>query len=335
MPVAVAGGAGNPMRAAASSSSGFPDGTNRPHMVSSNVMAYTDAAGAAQTVTLTAKPASGSTFGVDKTTGLPNNGAFYDPRGWVDVTVANTLIDGYDFNGLAFGNIKASGAVISRIWFHGIDGEDSWAVWTHNDAAHSGLLIADCLVQGTSSTITGPDGLLKMDGQITNVYVERCHSFNCSSFVQFSNILGDGTPSNNHIIDCYMEANSDPSNLGLHLEQVNVSSGTGGLTISGNATDGPTGQTASYYICHDAGDVGNIVINNNLLGGKPQNTIYAGDTGAAGGVLTGGMVVTNNKFQNTGGQNPGGLVIDPTPPDSRITASGNVYYPSLTPVPGL
>ena len=318
-----------------SSSFVFPDATSRPHMVTGSVMAYTDTSGP-QTVTLKPLPAKNSTFGVDATTGAANNGTFYDGRGWVNVTKANTRIDGYDFNGVGVGNIQANNVFISRCWFRNIDGEDSWGVWCHQNGTFTNLTITDCLVSGTSATKTGPNGILKQDGTISNVVIRRCHTVNCSGFVQFAPIVGPGNaPYGNVIAECYMEVNSDPSNLGLHLEQVNVSSGTGGLLIQNNHITGPTRQTATIYICHDSGNVGNITIDNNLLDGKPQNTIYAGNTGQAQGVLisaAGNVKVTNNKFATTNGQNPGGLLIDPGSGDARLLVSGNVSYPALSPL---
>jgi hypothetical protein len=307
-------------------------------MLSGSMMAYYTPLGVPQAVTLQPLPAPGSSFGVDATTGAPNSGAFYDPRGFVSVSVASTLIDGYDFSGVTIGPVSAGALTVQRCWFHNIDGQDSWAVWVHAEGALDRLTMQDCLCQGTSPSITGPDGLLKMDGTWTNVILTRCHTFNCSSAVQFAPISGPGTqPYGNQVYFCYFEANSDPSALGLHLEQVNVSAGTGGLLIRRSHITGPSGQTASIYISHDFGDVGNITIDDNLLDGLPQNTIYAGDTGAAGGVLiaaAGNMQVISNKFDFRAGQNPGNLVIDPAPGDTRLVASGNVSWPALAPIPG-
>jgi hypothetical protein len=320
--------------------SGFPDGTNRPHMISGTVMAYTDGAGTAQTVTLSPLPSPGSTFGVNATTGVPNNGATYDARGWVDITVDNTKIDGYDFNAVGVGNVAANNAVISRCWFRNQDGQNSYVIWPHDHGPLSGLLIEDCLAHGTTGTGTGfISQMLHMDGQISNVIVRRCHVFNAGGFVQFAPIVGTGTkPYGNQVVDNYTEIMGGEAAFGWHLEQINVSSGTGGLLIAGNHFTGPTGQTATIYLCHDSGDVGKIAIDNNLLDGLPQNTIYAGDTGATPGVListAGNIEITNNKFADGSGQNPGGLVITPAPGDPRLVVSGNVRYPSLTPIPGM
>lgn len=315
--------------------SGYPDATNTPHMLSASVMAYYTPLGVPQAITLQPLPAASSTFGTDPVTGAPNGGAFRDPRGFVQVN-APTVIDGYDFDGVTIGPVTAGPCIVQRCRFRNIDGEDSWAIWVHAEGALAGLTMQDCLCSGTSAAATGPDGLLKMDGSWTGVIVTRCHTVNCSSAVQFAPISGPGTiPYGSQVTGCYFEANSDPSGLGLHLEQVNVSDGTGGLLIRRNHITGPSGQTASIYMSHDFGDVGNVTIDDNLLDGFPQNTIYAGDTGAAGGVLTGGIVVSNNKFDLRGGQNPGGLVIDPAPPDGRLIAAGNVSWPSLAPISGL
>ena len=62
-----------------------PDATNRPHMISSNVLAYTDGTGVAQQVTLKPLPARGSTFGTDAN-GNPNNGARVNSDGSVTIT---------------------------------------------------------------------------------------------------------------------------------------------------------------------------------------------------------------------------------------------------------
>jgi hypothetical protein len=316
--------------------SAWPDATNRPHMISATVMAYTDVNGVAQQVTLKPLPAPGSYFGVDATTLKPNNGVYYDPRGWCAINVDNTLVDGYDFNGVALGPLNANSTTISRCYFHNIDAQDSWGLWCHQTGSWHNLTMTDNLVAGTSPAKTGPTGLLKVDATVNGVVVKRNHAVNTASFVQFAPITGSGTaPYVNIVADNYVEAPSDPSNYGGHLEVINISDGVGGLLLQGNHFTGPIGQTATIYICHDFGNVANITIDNNLLDGKPQNTIYGGDTGMANGVLIGNIKITNNKFANTNRQNPGGYVIEPGLPDSRVTASGNVYYPSLTPIPGM
>jgi hypothetical protein len=250
---------------------------------------------------------------------------------------AGCVIDGYNFDGVGIGNVLGSNVTISRNWFHNIDGQDSWGIWVHDHGALSGLTVTDNLAHGTtgvgSAVITG---LLKVDGPISNVTVARNHTYWAGTFVQFAPISGNGAaPYGNTVTGNYVHDVTDGGPIGFHVEIINVSSGTGGLLISGNHFTGPTGQTATIYICHDSGNVGNITIDGNLIDGKPQNTIYAGDTGQAPGVLTGNVKITNNLFANSNGQNPGGLVIAPVPGDSRITVTGNQFYPSLAQIPGM
>jgi len=322
----------------------YPDATNTPAMLSGSVMAYYPGAPADLTqhqVTLQALPASGSSFGVDKTTLLPNSGAYYNPGGWIDLLTSNTLVTGYNFDALEIGSVQASGCVVQQCWFHNTNGQDNWAVWVHDYVGGlNGFTIQDCLINGTSTSVTGPDGILKQDNSsLTNAVIRRCHTFNFCSAFQFAPINGTGIqPYGNVVYFNYFEACSDPSGFGVHLEDMNVSAGTGGLLVQQNHMTGPNGQTATIYISHDFGDVGNIIMTNNLLDGLPQNTIYAGDTGEPNGVLiaaAGNTQITGNKFANTGGQNPGGYVIDPVPGDSRLLVTGNVYWPSLLPVPGM
>jgi hypothetical protein len=317
---------------------GDPDG--RPVIIQSSptvIMAYSDANRVPQRITLKPLPAPNTNFGVDATTLSPNNGAFYDSRGNVSIKVNNTLIDGYYLKGVAFGPIYASNCTIKRCWVTGIDAQDSWFLWCHQTGSYTNLTLQDCLVNGTSSTVTGPTGLLKVDATIAGVKVIRCAAFNVSSFIQFAPISGPGTlPYINVVQDCYMGLISDPSNYGLHLENVNVSAGTGGLLVSHNTIIGPAGQTAAIYICHDFGNVGNVTCDNNLIGGFPQIVTYQGDTGQAGGVLiaaAGNMKFTNNKLM-TGNPNFGkiALVVDPRPGDRRLICTGNVSYPSLSPI---
>src|SRR5690348_15797960 len=116
-----------------------------------------------------------------------------------------------------------------------------------------------------------------MDGRITKVILTRCCAVNTSSFVQFYGIFGAGiAPYENQITENYVGRISDPSHFGLHLENVNISAGTGGLLIERNTIVGPIGQTAGVYICHDAGDVGNITTNDNVFDVAPQIVTYQG-----------------------------------------------------------
>src|SRR5262249_22616413 len=146
-------------------------------------------------------------------------------------------------------------------------------------------------------------------------------------------------PYTNKITDNYMGAISDPSKFGLHLENVNISAGTGGLLIQHNTIVGPHGQTAGVYICHDAGDVGNITTDNNLFDGAPQIVTYQGSTGKSPGVLIsrpGNMRFTNNKLKiGNAGFGFLGIVTNPHPRDPRLISTGNIRYPSRTPIPGL
>ena len=80
-------------------------------------MAYTDSNGVAQQVTLKPLPARRSTFGTDAN-GNPNNGAYYDPRGWVNVTVDGTVLDGYDFNRVSI-NVQANNVIIKTFRLSG------------------------------------------------------------------------------------------------------------------------------------------------------------------------------------------------------------------------
>jgi hypothetical protein len=327
----------------------FPGAANTPFIVSLGppvVMAYFPGALTGNytqhTVTLKNLPAPGTYFGVDATTGLPNSGAYYNPSGWVELHVANTRITGYDFNGVEMGPVYASGIIVEQCWGHNIDGQNSWLLWTHNQGSFSGLTVQDCLVNGTSTSITGPNGILYCDGAISNIVVQRCHTFNCGSGnVHYTNIVGNGTqPYGNVIQGCYFEAVTDPSGFGEHLEPLSFQGGTGGITVQNNHITGPPGQTASIFCQSETENFGNILITGNLFDGFAQNTIYGCSGGNEGGgyvfiPAAGNEQITGNYWANTGGQNPGGYVIEPSLPDPRIAATGNVYYPSLLPVPGM
>lgn len=204
----------------------FPDATNRPHMISSNVMAYTDANGVAQTITLKSLPAPGSSFGINSG-GTPNNCAYYDPRGWVNVG-ANCVIDGYNFDGVAIGNILGSNVTVSRNWFHEIDGQNSWCVWIHDHGNLSGLTITDNLCHGTTGSGANVlTGLAKIDGPMSNVVIERNQVYNSLDFVQFAPITGSGTtPYGNIVADNYVHNVSDGGpTINGHVEIINVSAG--------------------------------------------------------------------------------------------------------------
>lgn len=321
----------------------FPNGDNRPHMVSASVMAYHDEDDNSQQITLRSLPAPGSYLGDDdcaQYVTMANPEDETDIWRWIQIEKDNCVIDGYNFNGVAVGGVMANNATISRNWFHNIDGQDSMAIWTHNHGSFSGLNVTDNLVEGTG-TDTGPQ-LFKHDGYISGIKVLRNHISKGSGFIHLARTEGAGTePYTNVIADNYAEVQTDPMDLELHLEQINVSEGTGGLLINHNHLIGPTGQTATIYICHDFGDIGNITIDDNLLAGYPQVTIYGGDTGhAEGGVLINtpnNIKITNNKLDNRNGQNPAtyGLFIAPDPrTDSRATATGNVWYPSMEAIDG-
>jgi len=330
-----AGNAAVKFAAASSGDSEWPNASNRPHMISANVLAYTDANGTAQTVTLKPMPAKGSTFGTNAS-GQPNNGAYYDPRGWVTVTVAGTVIDGYNFDGVPMGDINVSNTTISRNWFHNIDGQDSWCIWIHNHGNLSGLTITDNLCHGTTGVGNKVlTGLVKVDGPMTNVVVKRNHTYYAGTFIQFAPIAGDGNlPYENVVADNYVHDVSDGGpTIGFHVEIINVSSGTGGLLIQHNHFTGPTGQTATIYICHDSGNVGNITIDNNWLDGNPQNIIYPGDTGIGSQTqYKGNIDIINNKIDRS---NHGGLIASSAPimyPLATDAWTGNVWYPDMTPI---
>ena len=93
-----------------------PDGTNCPHMISSNILAYTDVNGAAKQVMLKQLPLPGSRFGAD-VNGVPNNGARVYSDGTVTITIDGTVLDGYIFNNII--NVKANNVTIRNFRLNG------------------------------------------------------------------------------------------------------------------------------------------------------------------------------------------------------------------------
>ena len=129
-----------------------PDATNRPHMISSDVLAYTDGNGIAQQVTLKPLTAPGSTFGTDAN-GSPNNGARVNSDGSVTITKDGTVLDGYIFTGTI--TIQANNVTIENFrldasgTFYGI-----YKAW---ETRATGTVIQDGEITGAQYGVSAHD----------------------------------------------------------------------------------------------------------------------------------------------------------------------------------
>jgi hypothetical protein len=113
----------------------------------------------------------------------------------------------------------------------------------------------------------------------------------------------------NHLVQdnyFYNEFESDSQ----HSEWINMNGGSGGLLIKHNTFVTTLDEEAPFapavYMTNDSGTPGNIVIDDNFIGGKANGSghfpIFIGMTGGYAGIFR----LTNNHFDISNGQNPPG-----------------------------
>jgi hypothetical protein len=250
-----------------------PDANNRPHMISSNVMAYTDAHGVAQQVTLKPLPAPGSTFGT-AANGHPNNGAYYDPRGWVNVTVDGTVLDGYDFNGVSI-NVQANNVTIKNFRLSG----GLYGINIDYRQNVTGTVIEDGEMYGSSKcAIYGHDFIAKR----LNIHGEGQDGINASG-------------NNGTVEDSYIHhLGTDPT---AHADGVQISGGTNWL-IKDNNFDMPENDSGSVsnscvFLESYFRLTSNVTINGNWCNGG-NYSIYSRGNGRYG--TPHGVQIINNFF---------------------------------------
>ena len=261
-----------------------PNATNSPHLISSNVLAYTDANGVAQQITLKPLPAPGSTFGTD-VNGNPNNGARVNSNGSVTIIKDGTVIDGYILsNGVL---VEANNVTVQRSSITG-------GLYNVQIGNVTGTLIQDSELSNASNGIIGHD----FTAQRVNIHNE----------------LEDGivaTGSNGTVLDSYIHnLGTEP---GAHADGISIYYGSN-WTIRGNNIDMPEGVPG--FLSNSCIDIetytkiSNIIIDGNWFNGG-NYTIYSIDKGLGYGPPT-GVQITNNFLGH--GYNYG--VLDADPPAS-------------------
>ena len=249
----------------------MPDATNRPHMISSNVLAYIDGNGIAQQVTLKPLPAPGSTFGTDAN-GDPNNGARVNSDGSVTITKDGTVLDGYIFTGTV--TIQANNVTIENFRL---------------DA--SGTFYGIYKAWETKAT-----GTVIQDGEITGAqYGVSAHDFTALR-LNIHDTGEDGVISsgnNGTVLDFYIH------NLGTlrgaHADGIQVSSGSNWL-IRGNNIDisEANAPNAAVFFQSYFGPVDNMTVDGNWLNGGVYIIMF-GDPHQGYGETT-NIFIENNYF---------------------------------------
>ena len=246
-----------------------PNATNTPHLISSNLLGYTDANGVAQQVTLKPLPAAGSTFGTDAN-GNPNNGARVNSDGSVTIFKDGTVIDGYNLsNGVV---VQASNTVIKRCE---ISNGNSFGVNIKENTPYNGTLIEDCEIQGSYVYgIFGHD----FTALRLNIHDIGQDGINASG--------GNGT-----VLDCYIhDLGTTP---GAHADGIQISLGNGWV-IRGNNIDLTKSANSAVFAATDFGSIDNLIIDGNWMDGG-NYTVYSVDKHVGYGVPT-NVVISNNFF---------------------------------------
>ena len=244
-----------------------PNATNSPHTISSSVLAYTDANGVAQQVTLKRLPAAGSTFGTDAN-GNPNNGARVNSDGSVTIFKDGTVVDGYILShGVV---VEANNATISRCDISNsrygvtIIGNYKGAL-IEDSSIHdcvNGIYAHDFTVQRSNIYQMGEDGVVASgnNGIVLSSYIHN---------------LGTAT--------------------GAHADGVAIQGGSNWV-IRGNNFDLPEHagnlSNSCVYLEPYWGPVSNVVIDGNWLNGG--NFVVYSVTDRSGTPT--GVQVTNNFF---------------------------------------
>jgi hypothetical protein len=247
-----------------------PDAANRPHMISANVMAYTDGNGVAQQVMLKSLPTSGSTFGNDAN-GNPNNGALVNSGGVVTVTVDGTVLDGYIFNDTI--NVQANNITIKTFRLSG----GTFGINIDYRQNVTGTLIQDGEMYGSShSAIYGHDFI----AQRLNIHDEGSDG-----------IVASGN--NGGVLACYFH---DLGTLpGAHADGVQISGGTNWL-IRGNNFDLPEKpghlSNAGVFLESYFGPTSNVTLDGNWLNGG-NYSVFSRDNDRGYGTPSGVHIINN------------------------------------------
>ena len=246
-----------------------PGEADRPHIISSIVLAYVDGNGVAQQVTLKPLPAPGSTFGTDAN-GNPNNGARVNSDGSVTIIKDGTVIDGYNLTNGAI--IEANNATIKRCE---ISDGNFFGVKIKENTPYTRTLIEDCEIQGSS------------------VYGIFGHDFTALR-LNIHDIGQDGinaSGGNGMVLDCYIhDLGTTP---GAHADGIQISLGNGWV-IRGNNIDLTKSANAAVFAATDFGRIDNLIIDGNWMDGG-NYTVYSVDKDVGYGAPT-NVVISNNFF---------------------------------------
>lgn len=251
----------------------------------------------AATSTTTSPTAPPTAFPDAATTGVPPGTALTVVTGSLNITTANTVIDGKDIRGCV--EVHAPGVVLRN---SKVSCSDPYVVFSHTDG---GLLVEnseiDC--QNTSHTAVGD----------TNITVRRSNIHGCENGFD---VDGDFTVADSYVHDLF---NSSVS----HTDGAQLTDIAQNVTFRHNTIYANSGTSA---IISPSTSISNVLIEGNLLAGGAY-TLYCRQHGSGSNYR-----VINNHFStifypSVGAYGPWTDCAD----EAQVT--GNVYHETGRPVP--
>jgi len=210
-------------------------------------------------------------------------GPFTPYTGPRNITVAGTVLQNLDLSGGQL-VIKAADVVIRNCMFNGT----SWYAIRADDPAANNLIVKDCTFKGPGTGATTNTNTAAIYGRGKFVNNDISGFENGISFVD-----GPASAIGNYIHDL-------ADGGGPHYDGIECHGGQHDILIEGNHVEVLHSQTSTVFLKNDFGPITNVMVRKNrLIGGG--YTVYADNTGANGGALTGISFVDNVMGKGTYG----------------------------------